>query len=132
MNKKQNKIRKLMLGLISSHNDKLEITIPRSFYVLARYDPSYYFEYNENDEVVIINCIPSTSRDKLYQYPFIIQLSNDGDDMEAKLIQLWETPSEECQPDYYKMKCGNLLFIAELINYILLNCNAHEITLITK
>lgn len=129
---KHNRIKKLLKGLISSRNDKLEIIVPISFYASLMYTSEYHFEYNENDEIVIINFTPSTYKDTLYQYPFIIQLTNDDDNMEEKLINLWETPSEKCTQDDYKMKCGNLLFIAELINHILLNCNSHEVTLITK
>lgn len=121
-----------MRGLISYQNDKLEITIPSSFYASLIYTSEYYFEYNENDEVVIINCTPSTDRDKLYKHPFIIQLTDEGSDMAEKLTKIWETPSEERTPECYKMKCDNLVFVAELINHILLNCHAHEVTLITK
>lgn len=129
---KMYKIKKLFCGLFGSFNDKLEITVPTSFYASLIYTSEHYFEYNENNEAVTINCIPSTYKDKLYQHPFIIQLTNEGDNMEEKLIKLWETPSEKCTQDDYRMKCGNLLFITELINHTLLNCHAHKVTLITK
>lgn len=130
--KKYSNIKKLLRGLISYRNDKLEIIVPTSFYASLIYTSEYYFEYNENNEVVIINCTPSTDRDKLYQHPFIIQLTNEGDNMEEKLIKLWENPSDERTPEQYHMQCNNLTFVAELINHILLNCYAHEVTLITK
>lgn len=130
---KMYKIKKLFCGLFGSFNAKLEIIVPTSFYMRSRLRSSnYWFEYHGNNELVIINCIPSNDRDKQYHHPFIIQLTNECNNVEEKLTKIWETPFSERTPEYYKMKCNDLLLVAKLINYAFLSCDACESTLTTK
>ena len=131
--KKQNSVKKLFVGLLGSFNAKLEITIPISFYTRTRLKSSYYwFEYHGNEEVVTINCIPSSDRDREITYPFIIQLTNECNNIEETLKRIWSIPFYELTPDDCKMKCNDLFFVAKLINHAIIACDACEVTLITR
>lgn len=128
-----NTIKRLFCGLFGSFNAKLEIIVPTSFYMHTRLkDSSYWFENHGNNQSVVITCIPSNDKDKLYHHPFIILLTNEGNDLETKLTKIWNTEFDELKKDDYTMKCNDLFIVAKLVNYAFLSCDACEVTLITK